>query len=91
LLIYYDLPIYIYVSPQYPKLAGRLKKGLQKVIANGDFDRLFEHYFYDKIVALNLKERRVICLKSPYFPIDKQCKQLDQINDMYKAEFFPNH
>lgn len=91
LLIYYDLPTYIYVSPQYPKLAARLKKGLKKVIANGDFDRLFERYFYDKIVALNLPARRVICLTSPYAPANKQCKELDKVNDMYKSEFFPNH
>ncbi len=89
LLLYYDLPIYMYISPQYPRIAERLKKGLQKILANGEFDRLFARYFHDNITALNLQARRVICLKSPYFPLDKQCQHIEQINNLDEQRIFP--
>lgn len=79
LLIYYDFPVYFYVSARYPRIAERIKKGLQTIHNSGEFDRLFDRYYHDKFKALNVKERRVICLKSPYLPEDKQCPNVNKI------------
>lgn len=73
LQIYYDFPIYLYVSAKYPRIAERLKAGMKKIQANGKLDRLFKRYFHGIHDNLHLNKRRVICLKSPYLPLDKQC------------------
>ncbi len=72
-LIYYDFPVHFYVSAKYPELAERFKKGMLKLQMNGEFDRLFDHFYQDKLKGLNLNARRVICLKSPFVPLEKQC------------------
>ncbi len=38
---YFPVPRYYFVSPQTPRLAERLNAGLEKLIANGEFDRYF--------------------------------------------------
>lgn len=75
LLIYYDYPIYLHVSKQYPALAQRVELGLKKLQRNGEFDRLFKHYHAADLAQLRLKQRRVFCLKSPYLPEQGQCQK----------------
>ncbi len=87
LLIYYDFPVYFFVSKKYPLLAERFKKGLQALQANGEFDKLFNRYFQHKLAGLDMPNRHVICLKSPYFLAVNQCRNLEQINLHYKATF----
>jgi ABC-type amino acid transport substrate-binding protein len=75
LLIVYDSPIYFYVSKKFPKIAERFSLGLNRLLANGDFDRLFNHYHKKNIEQLKLGNRTVICLKSPFSDNQKQCPQ----------------
>lgn len=73
LLIRYDFPVYFYVSAKYPKIAARINLGLKKLIANGKFKKLFDHYYYKQVQELNLAKRHEICLKSPFQPLAQQC------------------
>jgi ABC-type amino acid transport substrate-binding protein len=73
LLIFYELPIYLYVSKKHPDIARRLALGFKKLNASGEFDRLFQKYHLKNIQSLNLQKRRVICLKSPLSKNQNQC------------------
>lgn len=78
LLIYYDYPIYLHVSQQTPQLAKRIEAGLKKLQRNGEFDRLFKLHHATDIAQLQLNQRKIFCLKSPYLPAQEQCeKRLD--------------
>lgn len=82
LLIYYEFPIYFYVSKQVPELAKRLQIGLTKLEMSGRFSQLFNQYHAQDLTSLNLRARRVICLKSPYINQNDQCTSAIQ----YPAE-----
>lgn len=73
LLVYYDFPIYFYVNDKYPLIAARFELGFKKILANGQFDALFRRYHEGKLNKINIRGRRIICLKSPYLPLEKQC------------------
>jgi hypothetical protein len=75
LLIYYDLKIQFYVSKRYPEIAKRLTLGIKKLQETGEWDSLFRKYHAADLKALNLKKRRVICLKSPYVDSANQCEE----------------
>lgn len=72
-LIHYDYPVYLYVSKNAPLLAKRVELGLKKLQGNGDFDRLFNKYHAEDLAFLNLRQRKVFCLPSPYVADDNQC------------------
>ncbi len=76
LLIHYEYPIYFYISAKHPKIAARFNEGIQKIQTNGEFNKIFNRYFREDINTLNLKNRRVICLKSPFLPLENQCQKL---------------
>ncbi len=73
ILIHYDYPIYFYIAKKYPRLAERFKSGMEKIQANGKFMAIFNQYFREDINTLDLKNRRMICLKSPFLPLNNQC------------------
>ncbi len=78
LLIYYDYPIYLHISKQFPALAERVELGLKKLQRSGEFDRLFQQHHKVDIAQLHLNQRKIFCLKSPYLPEQGQCeKRLD--------------
>ncbi|AFU99604.1 substrate-binding periplasmic protein [Simiduia agarivorans] len=68
LIIRYPAAMYFFVHPDDVELAGDIEAGLRRMIAEGDFDDLFQHYFGDLISQLKLPERRVIALKNPLLP-----------------------
>jgi hypothetical protein len=74
ILIYYDHPIYLYVSKQFPLLAERVELGLKKLQHSGEFDRLFQQYHAADVAQLNLRQRKVFCLQSPYLSAKDQCE-----------------
>jgi hypothetical protein len=74
-LIYYDYPIYLHISKQFPELAARVELGLQKLQRNGEFDRLFKQHHAADIAQLHLNQRKIFCLKSPYLPEQGQCEK----------------
>ena len=70
LVIYYPLPTYYFVHRGWPELAEDIYSGLEKAIADGNFDKYF--YNNDRVKTFfenaNLKERRVIKLENPFMP-----------------------
>lgn len=78
LLIYYDYPVYLHISKQFPALAERVELGLKKLQRSGEFERLFKQHHQADITQLQLNQRKIFCLKSPYLPAQGQCeKRLD--------------
>ena len=88
LLLYYNYPIYLYVSSKHPEIAARIEKGLKRLQANGEFDRLFNQYFRQDLEELHLKSRRIVCLKTPYLPPAEQCQHLDQLPGLHEQQLF---
>lgn len=84
LLIVYDFPIYFYVSKKFPEIAKRFELGLKKLSASGEFDRLFTRYHGEDIARLHLANRKVICLKSPFMSVQRQCEQPFVLPDFIK-------
>jgi hypothetical protein len=74
LLIYYQYPVYFYVSKKHPELAKRITLGLQKMQNNGDFNKLFLKFHAQDMARLDVKKRILVCLQSPYIK-EPQCTQ----------------
>jgi hypothetical protein len=73
LLIYYYFPTYLYVSKNTPALAKRIELGLTKMKNSGAFDDLFLKHHEKNLANLELKNRKVICLRSPYLKNSDAC------------------
>jgi hypothetical protein len=65
LLIYMPLPVYFYVSPEYPALAERLTVGLTYIKESGKMDTIFKEHFGARLHRLRLSERTLIELSNP--------------------------
>ena len=50
------------------RLAANLTAGLEKMVADGSFDKLFQEHFGEQIRQAALKERRIIDLDNPMAP-----------------------
>lgn len=61
-------PTYIFVSPAYPQLAKRLEEGLERMIANGSLEALFQKHFADDIKRADLNNRHIIEVGNPLLP-----------------------
>ncbi|RUG95895.1 transporter substrate-binding domain-containing protein [Pseudomonas aeruginosa] len=68
LALHYPAAFYFFVSRQRPELAEAIRQGLEKAIADGSFERLFERHFKTRLGKLALRQRRIIELKNPYLP-----------------------
>jgi len=68
LLLVYPSALYFFVSFDAPTLADDIQKGLEEMIASGDFDLLFNRYFSEPIERLNLRSRHVFYLENPFLP-----------------------
>lgn len=65
LLLYIPLPTYFFVSPNKPELAKRIETGLQLIINNGTFDKMFNDEFSALINKANLSKRRIFSIHNP--------------------------
>ncbi len=65
LLLYVPLPHYFFVSPTKPGLADRILTGLNLMIHDKSFDKLFFKYYADDIEKGNLKGRKKFYLDNP--------------------------
>lgn len=68
LAIYLPLPMYFFVTPHKPELAKHLETNLEKMIADGEFDRFFLKHFGPIIHQLKMNKRRTFFLKNPNLP-----------------------
>ena len=65
LLLYIPLPTYFFVSPHKPELAKRIEAGLQLMISDGSFDKMFNDEFSELIDNANLTKRRIFRITNP--------------------------
>ncbi len=68
LLLHYPTAFYFFTSRNRPDLAADIERGLEAMIADGSFQRLFEQYHGDTLRQANLHNRRIIELHNPDFP-----------------------
>lgn len=74
--IYTYLPMYFFVAKNQPILAERIEYGLKKAQANGDLDKLFNHYFGSELKLL--RNKKLTFFYIPNTNIDKSFFQLDK-------------
>ena len=68
LVLHYPTAIYFFVRKGNTRLATDITEGLEKMIADGSFEKLFQETFGDTIRRSRIKERRVLELKNPLMP-----------------------
>ncbi|QJB57161.1 transporter substrate-binding domain-containing protein [Pseudodesulfovibrio sp. zrk46] len=65
LALYFPTPSYFFVSPRYPELADRIRRGMEKLIATGELDRMFEAEFGSSIKKAKLDQRMLFSIENP--------------------------
>jgi ABC-type amino acid transport substrate-binding protein len=68
IVLRYPTALYFFVRKEDTQLAADLTAGLEKMIADGSFDRVFQEFFGDMIRRAALRDRHVIELKNPLMP-----------------------
>lgn len=68
LVLHYPTALYFFFSPQAPQLADTVRRGLERAVADGSFDRLFQQHHADDLRHLRLEQRRIIELENPLLP-----------------------
>jgi ABC-type amino acid transport substrate-binding protein len=71
ILLHYPAALYFFVTPHMPELAEALRTGLEKAVADGSYERLFQRFMQPIASKLELKRRRVIELSNPLQSNDK--------------------
>ncbi|MBR9728780.1 hypothetical protein ACFOD0_09910 [Shewanella intestini] len=69
-LVYMPLPTVFYVSPNAPKLAERIEKGLMSIMENGIFDDFFYQHFCPILIKSKLSQRQLFELENPMLNAD---------------------
>ncbi len=65
LIIQYPAAYYFYVNKNNQQLAADIKIGLERAIADGSFDKIFNRYFSEKIKRLDFGHRRIVKITVP--------------------------
>jgi len=68
LLLHYPTAFYFFTSRNRADLAADIDRGLEAMITDGTFQRLFEQYHGDTLRQANLHQRRIIELHNPDLP-----------------------
>ena len=68
LVLRYPTAIYFFVRKDNTLLAADITSGLEKMIADGAFEKLFQEFYGEMIRKSALKERRILDLKNPLMP-----------------------
>ena len=68
LVLYYPTALYFFVNKNDPGLAGAIENGLNKAIANGKFEQLFQQTYGEAIQRALIKGRTRIELVNPLLP-----------------------
>ena len=63
--LYYPWPYYLFVGKKNAKLAERIEKGLNLMISDGTFDKIFLKYNKASIEKAHLKGRRLLKIQNP--------------------------
>ncbi len=70
LVLSYPAAIYAFVHRQDTELADALTLGLNRLVANGRMDKLFQQHVKPLVAPLHIRRRRVIELHNPLLPPD---------------------
>lgn len=65
-VLYFPTPSYFFVSPKYPQLAERIRRGLEIIIRNGVLDRLFEENYGEAIARARFNDREIFKIENPF-------------------------
>ena len=65
LALHYFYDAYFMVNRKNARLAQDIRDGLEKAVADGSFDKLFEQYFGERLRKARLETRTVIELRNP--------------------------
>jgi hypothetical protein len=68
LVLQYPIAYFFYVNPRNAVLAKDIQQGLEAMLHDGSFDKLFQEYNGKFIAKANLKNRHVIRVKNPFMP-----------------------
>ena len=68
LVLHYPTALYFFTSRNRQDLAADIERGLEAMIADGSFQRLFEQYHGDTLRQAKLHNRRIIELHNPDLP-----------------------
>mgnify|MGYP002381851612 CR=1 FL=1 len=66
LVLHYPIAYFYHVTQTNKVLAEDIQHGLEAMLHDGSFDRLFQQYNGELIAKANLKNRHVIRVKNPY-------------------------
>lgn len=77
LLLYYPAASYFFVAPDDERLAGRLRQGLERALADGSFAQLFRNHPVNRRAfgKAKLLSRRVLRLHNPLLPEETPLEQ----------------
>ena len=65
LALHYFYDSYFFVNKHNTKLAADISAGMEKAIADGSFDKIFNEYWGERVRKAKLNERTVIELRNP--------------------------
>jgi hypothetical protein len=65
LALHYPSAFYFFVNKANTTLAAAIKRGLEGMLADGSYERLFQEYFGDMVLRSSLNARRVFELRNP--------------------------
>ncbi|MDT0602954.1 hypothetical protein [Thalassotalea castellviae] len=65
--LYLPMVTYVYVSKTEPRLAKRLKIGLEKLLVSGELKTILDKYYQEDIKRADLKNRTIIEIPNPNF------------------------
>lgn len=85
--LFYPIPFYLYVNAQRPDLAARLEKGLQKVLADGSLNRLFDQHFAYVHAELKSTHKNLVVLTNPLISPEKNQEYLQRFLRKYHDSF----
>ncbi|MFI8383290.1 hypothetical protein [Pseudomonas sp. NPDC079086] len=67
-LLHYPTAMYFFFSRKRPELAETVRTGMEKAIADGSFERLFQQHFAASLQRAQLDQRQLIELHNPLLP-----------------------
>jgi len=67
-LLHYPTALYFFFSRKQPELAETVRIGMEKAIADGSFERLFQQHFAASLQRAQLEQRQLIRLNNPLLP-----------------------
>lgn len=67
-MLFYQHPVYFFVSKHRPELAALVEKGLKIATQDGSYKALFQTYYAKTLDRADLKNRTIIFLNNPAVP-----------------------